>query len=43
MNIRKEVQEYPNKPLEEALIDKLKDDKDNGEKTFTVGLDKQLS
>jgi len=25
MNVRKEVQEYPNKPLEEALMGKLYD------------------
>ena len=25
MKMRKEVQEYPNKPLEEAFMDKLKD------------------
>jgi hypothetical protein len=25
MKVRKEVQEYPNKPLEEALMDKLYD------------------
>ena len=39
MKVRKEVQEYPNKPLKEALMDKLKDDGDgNGDRTFTVGL-----
>jgi hypothetical protein len=39
MKVRKEVQEYPNKALEDALIDKLKeDDNDNGDKTFTIGL-----
>jgi hypothetical protein len=37
MKVRKEVQEYPNKPLEEAFMDKLKDD-DNDDKTFTVGI-----
>ena len=26
MKIRDEVQEYPNKPLKEAFMDKLKDD-----------------
>jgi hypothetical protein len=26
MKVRKEVQEYPNKPLEDAFMDKLKDD-----------------
>jgi hypothetical protein len=26
MKVRKEVQEYPNKPLEEAFMDKLKED-----------------
>jgi hypothetical protein len=39
MKIRKEIQEYLNKALEDALIDKLKeDDNDNGDKTFTIGL-----
>lgn len=39
MKIRKEVQEYPNKPLKGAFTDKLKeDDNDNGDKTFTIGL-----
>jgi hypothetical protein len=37
MKVRKEVQEYPNKPLKEALMDKLKDDHDNSDKTFVVG------
>jgi viroplasmin and RNaseH domain-containing protein len=32
MNVRKEVQEYPNKPLEESFMDKLKAN-DNGDKT----------
>ena len=36
-------QEYPNKTLEEVFMDKLKDDKDNGDKTFTVDITKQLS
>ena len=36
MKVRKEVQEYPNKPLGEAFIDKLKDD--NDDKTFSVGI-----
>jgi hypothetical protein len=38
MKIRDEVREYPNKPLEEALMDKFKDVGDNGDKTLTVGL-----
>ena len=39
MKVRKEVQEYPNKPLEDTLMDKIKEDDDgNGDKTFTVGL-----
>jgi hypothetical protein len=29
MKVRKEVQEYPNKPLKEAFMDKLKDDNDD--------------
>lgn len=29
MEVRNEVQEYPNKPLEEAFMDKFKDDYDN--------------
>jgi len=37
MKVRKEVEEYPNKPLKEALMDKLKDDHDNSDKTFVVG------
>ena len=36
LKIRDKVQEYPNNPLEEALMDKLKDDDDNGDKTFAV-------
>ena len=33
------VKQYPNKPLEDALIDKLKDgDNDNDDKIFTVWL-----
>jgi len=35
MNVRNEFQEYPNKPLEEAFMDKLKDENDD-DKTFTV-------
>jgi phosphopentomutase len=35
MKVRKEVQEYPNKSLEESFMDKLKDDKEN---TFVVGV-----
>jgi hypothetical protein len=27
MKVRKEVQEYPNKPLDNAFMDKLKDDR----------------
>jgi len=38
MNVRNEVQECPNKPLEEAFMDKLKDDNENDDKTFTVGI-----
>jgi len=37
MKVRDEVQEYPNKPLKEALMDKLKDD-NYGEKTFSIGI-----
>jgi len=32
-----QIQEYPNKSLEEVFIDKLKDDINNN-KTFTVGI-----
>jgi len=35
MKVRKEVQEYPNKPLEVVFMDKLKDENDD-DKTFTV-------
>jgi DNA modification methylase len=35
MKVRKEIQEYPNKPLEDAFMDKLKDDNEN---TFVVGV-----
>jgi hypothetical protein len=35
MKVRKEVQECPNKSLEESFIDKLKDDNEN---TFAVGV-----
>jgi hypothetical protein len=38
MKVRKEVQEYPNKPLGEAFMDKLKEEDDNGDKTFKIGL-----
>jgi|tagenome__1003787_1003787.scaffolds.fasta_scaffold20197715_1 hypothetical protein len=39
VKVRKEVQEYPNKSLKEAFMDKIKeDDNDNGDKTFTIGL-----
>ena len=41
MKIRDEVQEYPNKPLNDALM-KLKED-NYDDKTFTVGFKKQLS
>ena len=37
MNIRQEVQEYPNKPLKEAWIDKLKDASNNSDNTFSIG------
>ena len=37
MKVLKEVQEYPNKPLKEAFIDKLKEN-DNDDKTFTVDI-----
>lgn len=36
MRLRKEVQEYPNKQLEVALIDKLKDN--NNKKTLSIGV-----
>jgi hypothetical protein len=36
MRLRKEVQEYPNKPLEVALIDKLKDN--HNKKTLSIGV-----
>ena len=42
MKIRDEIQEYPNKPLEEAFMDKLKDD-NNDDKTFKLEFNKQLS
>jgi hypothetical protein len=29
MNIRDEVQEYPNKPLKEAFMDKIRDESNN--------------
>ena len=39
MKMRKEVQEYPNKPLEDTLMDKIKEDEDgNGDRTFKIGL-----
>jgi hypothetical protein len=38
MNITKEVQEYPNKPLNDVLMDKLINDDNKYNKTFTVGL-----
>jgi len=34
MKVRKEIQEYPNKPLKEALMDKLKED--NTDKPFKI-------
>jgi len=37
MKVRKEIQEYPNKPLEGAFMDKLKDDDDSIENTFSAG------
>ena len=36
MKIRDEIQEYPNKPLKETLMDKLKDD--NSDYKFIAGL-----
>jgi hypothetical protein len=38
VKVRKEVQEYPKKPLEEEFKDKFKYVDDNGDKTFTIGL-----
>jgi hypothetical protein len=35
MRLRKEFQEYPNKSLEGALMDKLKDN--NNDKTLSIG------
>jgi hypothetical protein len=37
MKIRDEVQEYPNKPLNYSLMDKLKDD-NNDDKILAVGI-----
>jgi hypothetical protein len=37
LKVRKEVQEYPNKPLKDVLMDKLKDYDDNRDKTFKIG------
>jgi hypothetical protein len=37
MKVRKEIQEYPNKPLEDVLMEKIKDDNDTIDKTFTIG------
>ena len=37
MNVRNEFQEYPNKPLEEAFVDKLKDASNNSDNTFSIG------
>ena len=36
MEVRDEVQEYPNKPLRETLMDKIKDD--NSDYTFIAGI-----
>jgi hypothetical protein len=36
--VRDEDQEYPNKSLKDALMDNIKDDDDNGDKTFLIGL-----
>jgi hypothetical protein len=38
MKVRKEIQEYPNKLLEEAFMDQLNDASNNNNKTFAVGL-----
>jgi len=38
MNLRDAIQEYPNKPLEEVFMDKLKDDDYKSNKTFSIGL-----
>jgi len=38
MKIRKELQEYPNKSLGEAFMDKLKDYYINDDHTFSVGI-----
>ena len=38
LKIRDKVQQFLNKPLNDALMDKLKDDEDNDDKTFTVGI-----
>ena len=38
LKIGDKVREYPNKPLNDALMYKLKDDEDNDDKTFTVGI-----
>jgi hypothetical protein len=35
--VRDEIQEYPNKPSEEAFMDKLKNDY-NSDKTFSIGI-----
>ena len=40
MKIRDEIQEYPNKPLKETLMDKLKDD--NSDYTFIAEIWIQL-
>jgi len=38
MKVRDEIQEYPNKPLEEVFMDKLIDNDNNSDKTFSIGL-----
>jgi hypothetical protein len=35
MNVRKEIKEYPNKPLEQEFMYRIKDIKDNSDKTFS--------
>jgi hypothetical protein len=37
LKIRDKVQKYPNKPLNDALMNKLKEN-DNGDKTLSIGL-----
>jgi hypothetical protein len=38
IKVRKEVQEYLNKLLKGAFMDKLKGDNENDDKIFTVGI-----